>query len=432
MIKKLIVAILIVGLVAIGIVAVSRNRAPQGKIVIEWYSEYSGSIPHHVDFEGVESVGDWGNYVAKMYEAQNPGVDIVPLIAVYAGGGSEQLSVRLAAGKVPTVYEGFSGRLFTYAPLFLPLPDPTAPFLPAALDSLAYADKIIAYPIVYKGALPVINVTLVEKAGCKVPDVQWTTDEATELAKCLADSGEGHLMAFWTQKQSGHNVQWGWFGGGANLFEDGDYLHCTFNTDYAVEYLEWEYSLLEYLPANPSQYDVLGWLDAFTIGKIALGIEGFVSGVDAAYKDGTIKEPQEFISVNWPHLPSIKGNPLHREAERAVAIFASSVEGNDKLKEEAIKFATWLTGPDPGFAYSYRGDPGAREDTQKVSMSSEALKVQEEFGTWGPGFASGGFNQARTAWSEETYKFWAGEQSARQALDNLAKRYNEIQAEIWQ
>jgi len=426
------VAVMFVALICVMFAQVVLKELPlTEKIVIEWYSEYSGSVPFNATIEGVESAGDWGEYLAGVYEAENPGVDIVSQVAVYTGGSSEQLSVRLAAGRVPTVYEGFSGRLFTYAPLFLELPKPTAPFLPEALDALAYADKIIAYPITYAGSLPVLNVTLVKNAGCKVPDVQWTTVEATELAKCLSDSGLGHLMAFWTQKQSGHNYQWGWFSGGASLFENGNYLECTFNTDYAIDYLEWEKSLLPYLPGNPSQYDVLSWLDPFYIGKIAIGARGFVPQVEAAFLDGTIKERQVFVPVNWPHLPSVDGNPLHREAERAVAVFASSVEGNDKLKEEAIKFAEWITGPGPNFAHDYRGSHGSREDTQSVPMSPEALKVQEEFGAWGPGFASGGFNQGRTVWSEETYKFWAGEQTARETLDNFCGRYNEIQAEIW-
>jgi len=406
----------------------------RGPIVIRWYSEYSGVTPRHVAIEGVEGPGDWGEYIAEMYEKQNPGVDIQPQVAVYAGGGSEQLSVILMADDediIPHVYEGFSGRVFSYPRLFLELPDPTVPFLAPALNATTVIGKILAYPIELHGKLPLFNVTLVEGAGCKVPDVQWTTTEATELAKCLAESGKGHLMLFWTQKQSGQNHQWAWWSGGSNMFENGDYTSCTFNNDYAVEYLEWEKSLLPYLPGNPSQYDVVGWKDGFVLGEIAFGVKGWQGSVEAAYKDGKLDEPQVFKGVNYPHLPSVEGNRLQREAERAVAIFASAVEGDERLKEEAIKFATWLTGPDPNFAHDFNEQPGSREDTQNVILSPEAQEIEAQFGTFEPGFASGGFNQGRTVWSEEMYEFWTDRKTAREALDSFVERYDAILAEIW-
>lgn len=217
------------------------------------------------------------------------------------------------------------------------------------------------------------------------------------------------------------------------MFEGGDFTHCVFNTDYAVEYLEWEKSLLPYLPGNPSQYDVLAWLDGVIAGKIALSINAWGNRVEAAYHDGKLDQLQEFKHVNWPHLPCVEGNPLVREAERSVAIFASAVEGNDRLKAEAIKFATWLTGPDPNFAsiFGFGGQPGSREDTQGVQLSPEAQEIQDQFGTCDPGFASGGFNQGRTVWSEEMYEFWTGRKSAREALDSFVERYDAILAEIW-
>ncbi|GAH11903.1 unnamed protein product, partial [marine sediment metagenome] len=222
-----------------------------------------------------------------------------------------QLSVRLMAGEVPTVYDGFSGRMLSYGPLFLELPKPTAPFLPGALDAVARGDTLLVYPMAFHGTLPIINVTLVEDAGCKVPDVQWTTTEATELAFCLDESGKGHLFAFFTQKQSSQDHLWAWMSGGARLFEGGDYSHSTFNSDYAVAYLEWEKSLfdLDYLPGNPSQYDVMEWVNGFSVGKLAIGISGFKSRVAAAYEDGKIDKPQEFKHISYPHLPSVEGNP---------------------------------------------------------------------------------------------------------------------------
>lgn len=409
-------------------VVVEVEREP---IVIEWYSEYAGQMPRYAPIEGVETVGDWGVYVAELYESTHPGVNIVPQVAVYTGGGSEQLSVRLAAGKAPTVYEGFAGRVFTYAPLLMGLPESTAPFLPAAVDALAHTDKILVYPVEFRGSLFVINTTLVEGAGCKVPGIQWTTDEATELAKCLAESGDGYLTAFFTQKQSAHNHAWGWMSGGATMFKDGDYTHCTFSNDYTVAYLEWEKSLLPYLPGNPSQYDVLEWLDQFTIGKHAVGVAGWIPRVDGAYKDGKIDKPQEFKAINWPHLPSVGGNPLVREAARVVGVFESAVQGNERLKAEAIEFATWLTGPVPGFAYHATNEYGSRQDSHNVQIPAAEQEVVDQFGTWGPGFASGGFNEARTIWSEEMYEFWTGSKSAKEALDSFVERYDEILADIW-
>lgn len=412
-------------------VVVVEKEVTREPIVIEWYSEYAGYLPRHVAIEGVEAPGDWGNYIAEMYEKENPGVDIVPQVAVYAGGGSEQLSIRLAAGKVPTVYDGFSGRVMSYSPLFLELPKPTAPFLPRALSELAHGDKLLVYPISFRGDLPVVNITLIEDAGCKVPSVQWTTTEATELAKCLADSGKGYLFAFFTQKQSSHDYQWAWISGGAKLFEDGDYSHCTFNSDYAVEYLEWEKSLLPYLPGNPSQYDVMEWVELFTLGKLAVGISGHKPRVAAAYEDGKIDKPQEFKQVNYPHLPSVEGNPLYRILGESVGVFASAVEGNDRLKEEAVKFALWLTSPDPNLSYTFVGAAGSRRDTQDAPLSPEAREVEDQFGTWGPGFGSGAFNEARTIWSEEMYEFWIDRKSAREALDDFVERYDAILTELW-
>lgn len=426
MTRKLMLVVFVLGFVLAG----CKPAMPE-KIVIEWYSEFAGYMPRHVPIEGVETAGDWGEYIAAMYEKERPGVDIVPQVAVYAGGGSEQLSVRLAAGKVPTVYDGFAGRVMSYGPLLLELPEPTVPFLPKALGALARTDKLLVYPISFNAALPIINITLVEDAGCGVPNVQWTTDEATELAKCLAESGKGYLFAFFTQKQSSQNHLWAWMSGGAKLFEEGDYSHCTFNNDYAVEYLEWEKSLLPYLLGNPSQYDVMEWVNQFAVGKLALGINPFRSRVAAAYKDGKIDKPQEFKAISYPHLPSVAGNPLVREVSECVGIFASAVEGNDRLREEAIKFATWLTGPDPNLACSFAGQPGARQDTQNIQLSPAAQEVEDQFGIWGPGFASGGFNEARTVWSEEMYEFWTGSKSAREALDSCVERYDAILAEIW-
>ena len=395
------------------------------KIMIEYYAEINGALPSYAPIPGVETEGDWGKYVEKLYEARVPYVDIVPTVAVYEGGGTEQLSVRIAAGRYPTVYEAYGGRIFSYSPMFLDLPKPDAPFAPGTLDACTVNGKLVAYPIGFWPGWSYANVTLMKAAGCAIPTgTQWNTDAATLCAKKLYDYG-AYLFQPFALKQSGQHQHWIMMNGGAEMFEAGNCAHTTWGEGtYTERYLDWLKSLLPYYENNPTNFDSEEWYKLFISGKTALGWWD-ESYFQQSVEDGTLKEVPELKILAMPHLPDVEATRISSIVATAVAVFEPAVKDDERLKEEAIKFALWLTGPEVNYDYHWLGNPSARQDVWKGNIPPEVLKDMQ-YGDFNQGFNCGKFNEARSIWAEEMQAFWLDQKTARQAMDSFVARYDEI------
>lgn len=364
---------------------------------------------------------------------QNPDIKVEHEVVAYADYYTK-LNAAIAGNSAPDVFEVGYENFATYAAKGV-LKDMNSviaadssfkdsQFKKLAYDAFKYEGKQYGLPEGYSAVVLFYNKDLFDKNNVSYPESSWTWKEELEAAKKLTDAENGIWgtyapLQFWefykTIAQNGGSV-WG-----------SDNKSITVNSQACVDALQWMIDKPMKFGVSPKLNDDTynqpdADLNAFKDGKLAMlraGIWNFGRFADAGFNWDISLEP---------------GNSQKGHHFFADALVASK---DTKNEEAAWKFMKFMAS-DPyevklriekGWSVPAIADEAAMADYYKLGKPESRKVVNEALDSLvlppvGPQPEK--WNEITAAVGEELDKAKLGKITAKEALDNAAKRLEEL------
>jgi len=259
------------------------------------------------------------------------------------------------------------------------------------------------------------------------PKDGWTQDDFTNFVK-ENNSGSGQTQVFGVSATPDFE-RWGAFAlaNGAKVIDNNK---CVLNGDAGVAALDWWYGLYKDKMATVPADVGAGWAgEAFAKKRVASAVEGgwMISYLDdskAAFgvkydgaalpvgKDGTTKADLLFFNA-W----AASANTKYPKAAAALVAFLASKENEGAILQTGFALPA-LKGFDNDPFFS------------KGTVQSKISKIIYETGSFGLPSYYGGVNdpKIKKAFSDATMRVFAGQQTAKQALDQACQEVDPLLA----
>jgi len=405
---------------------------------ILWWHSMSGAL------------GDWVNDVAKDYNSQQKGHKIVP---VFKGSYDESMTAAVAAfraGNAPHILQVFEvGTATMMAAKGVTVPvetimrdngyrfDPDS-YVPAVAGYYtAPSGQMLSFPFNSSTTVFWVNLDAFKAAGLPTNKLPQTWPEVTQAAQKLKASGHKCPLTTawqgWTQLESfstWHNVELATQGNGMK----GLNARLVLNSPLHVRHID---NLANMAQQGLFVYKGRGSAAGapFESGECAMSINS-----SAAYAGIKKNAKFTFAVGTLPYYPDVPGAPQNTVIGGA-SLWAMSGKKPDDYKAVA-SFFNYLSDPkvqavnhqrtgylpvtmaafklteDSGF---YKQNPGT-----DVSVNQMIRKTTDK----SRGIRLGNYVQIRTIEDEELEQVWAGKKSAKQALDTIVQRGNELLAKF--
>lgn len=405
---------------------------------ILWWHSMSGAL------------GDWVNDVAKDYNSQQKGHKIVP---VFKGSYDESMTAAVAAfraGNAPHILQVFEvGTATMMAAKGVTVPvetimrdngyrfDPDS-YVPAVAGYYtAPSGQMMSFPFNSSTTVFWVNLDAFKAAGLPTNKLPQTWPEVTQAAQKLKASGHKCPLTTawqgWTQLESfstWHNVELATQGNGMK----GLNARLVLNSPLHVRHID---NLANMAQQGLFVYKGRGSAAGapFESGECAMSINS-----SAAYAGIKKNAKFTFAVGTLPYYPDVPGAPQNTVIGGA-SLWAMSGKKPDDYKAVA-SFFNYLSDPkvqavnhqrtgylpvtmaafklteDSGF---YKQNPGT-----DVSVNQMIRKTTDK----SRGIRLGNYVQIRTIEDEELEQVWAGKKSAKQALDTIVQRGNELLAKF--
>lgn len=192
--------VVLLAVVLFGTVSCTGPKAPEGKILIEFW-----------DFPRLPAVNEWLNEAIDRYQRENPQVHIEFTRLSWAKGG-ERLDIAAFAGRPPDVAGAVLQVKYVEAGLLVPVdeyidqPIPDMPgttwrqdIHPGILEDVQWRGKTWSFPWYKEGFVILLNRDLFEQRGVSLPENgQWTWEEFLESMRAMTfdRDGDGDIDVF--------------------------------------------------------------------------------------------------------------------------------------------------------------------------------------------------------------------------------------------
>ncbi|MCL4515674.1 MAG: ABC transporter substrate-binding protein [Firmicutes bacterium] len=367
------------------------------------------------------------------YMNLHPDVEIVTQTVAFDDYLKKIQTARLS-GESPDVYHIYSlwGPSLANAKI-LELPpaavanDVKANYIKSAVDGVTINGKIYGIPTEINNYALVYNKKLFKEAGIAAPPKTW--DELVQIAQKLAKrDAQGKLTT------SGFAFMRGWDSAVVHpfmalLFANGgqflskDYAKALFNSPAGVAALEQEVELFK-VKATDASSEVWNFPNN-TVGMMIMA-PWYEGTLKSAYKD----KLDEMVGV--APIPAGK-----KGLATSQYTWLWAVDSNSKVKKEAWELLRWLNKPRANGKTSPQGDflvgqgiiPGRKADLEnhnelKTDPFMKVFVDQLKNSISEPNVLQGA--EIKTKLMDEIMSAWAGKKTPKQALDDAAKKVNEI------
>ena len=405
---------------------------------IQWWHSMSAAL------------GDWVNDLAKQYNASQTKYKIVP---TYKGTYDESMTAGIAAfraGNAPHIIQVFevgtatmmaskgaivpAGKVMSDAGFKF---DPTSYVSAVAGYYTAPNGQMLSYPLNSSTTIFYYNKDAFKKAGLNPDKAPATWPEVFEAAKKLKASGHSCPMTLawmgWTQLESfsaWHNVEFATEKNG--LSPNGYKARMKINSPLHVRHID---NLSQAAKAGEFVYKGRGSAAqaSFTSGECAM-----IQTSSGFYGDVAKNAKFAYGLAPLPYYPDVKGAPqntviggasLWVMAGKKPAEYKGVAKFFEFLSDTKVQAASHQrTGYLPitmgayeltdksGFYAKHPGtDTAVNQMVRKVTDNSRGIRL-------------GNYVQIRTIEDEELEQVWAGKKTAKEALDSIVSRGNELLA----
>lgn len=310
--------------------------------------------------------------------------------------------------------------------------DVSRSYVKAAVDGVKINGKIYGIPTEIDNYALVYNKRLLKEAGYNAPPKTWP--ELVSMAKKMTKFDQNNKIV-----QAGFAFMRGWDSAVVHpfmslLYANGgrflskDFSKAEFNGPAGVAALEQEVQLFK---EKCTDANTQVW--SFPTGTI-----GFMF-MAPWYENGlrsALKEKYENEVGVCPIPPGKKG------FANAMYTWMYSVDSSSKVKKEAWKFLQWLNGKQEGKNTSREGDflvnqgiiPGRKIDIDNHQadlhdLFTKTFIEQLKYAVPEPNVMQGA--EIKTVLMQEIEQAWAGAKTPKQALDDAARKVNDILAEFY-
>lgn len=329
----------------------SKKPAPGGRVDIEVYSLWGGSVG-----EG------WVN-VAREYEKAQSDVGVRVTYAPSTAQGQQKLFTAIAGNQAPDIAQVVGDQVPQWAALGI-MTDLTdyfneadlkkEDFLDIAWSGMVFEDKVWQMQWDADANFPFFwNMDLFEKSGLDPEKPPETLDEVDEMSRRLTKRSGGRVTQIglipWNQYGMSNSVfTWGWAFGGS--FYDEQKKEVTCDDEYVVKALEW---MCRYAKQVGGADNVSVSPPGLTLHYFGTGNVGMSSLVTPNYAEIVAAKPHMKIgNTLWPYQPP--GGKRTGEAAW-LSGWSAFVPKGSAHPREAWDFLRWLTATDAGTTAAYKG-----------------------------------------------------------------------------
>ena len=393
---------------------------------------------------------EWVNDLAKQFNESQKEYKIVP---TFKGSYDESMTAAIAAfrsGNAPHILQVFEVGTATMmaskgatVPVGKVMADAGAKFDPATYIPAvagyytAPNGQMLSFPFNSSTTVFYYNKDAFKKAGLNPDVAPKTWPEVFAAAKKLKESGHSCPMTLgwqgWTQLESfsaWHNVEFATHQNG--LGKDGHKARMKINSPLHVKHID---NLAQAAKAGEFIYKGRGSVSqaSFVAGECAM-----IQTSSGFYGDVSKNAKFAYALAPMPYYPDVKGAPQNTVIGGA-SLWVMAGKKPAEYKGVA-KFFEFLSQPDVQSASHQRTGylpvtTAAFELTEKsgfyqknpgtdVAVNQMIRKVTDN----SRGIRLGNYVQIRTIEDEELEQVWAGKKSAKDALDSIVKRGDELLA----
>lgn len=360
-------------------------------------------------------------------------IEIIPF-----NGGNEKVNVAVASGSAPDILQDTIMRNLDYANRgkMLPLDDiftdeEIADYYDGILDAVKLDGKIYVSPLYTNPVFFAVNVDMFKEAGAydllpKDEDKTWTYDEFIKACKAVS-KGDVYGYGLYAGNEQGdaHNFAMIWGAGAATFNEDRS--QCVLNSPEGVNGLDFILKLDEekVVPPGAATLKASDTLQMFLNQKTAICMSstGTFGTFEKAFTEGTPKFDYQVYS--FPHAEGKA--PKTVNYMNGYSIFDNKDADRAAAAKEYIKIAN--TGENLMVAHAAKGMPVRKstgnlyEGDQRFTDAAKLVKFSGDYG-----FSVPGFSEIRAAFFPELQAALVKQKTSQQALDDFAKKANEILA----
>lgn len=299
----------------------------------------------------------------------------------------------------------------------------TGDYWPELLEMSKYKGKLHGLPKDYSPHVIWANENALQAAGVPLPKVGWTWDDLLDTARRFTQRGaDGKFNRMGLYSPSWNILVWQ---NGADLF-DKDVTRCTLGDPAAVEALQWMGDLY-------TKHKVAGLAGDLTAMGAQTVQQAFQQGRVALWWMGRwgIPDLRPMTGVQWDAYPLPKGK---REANVYLQS-GPAVAASTKYPEVAWEFCKVWTGPD---GQTLNIDSGASVPTLREKSVQDRYLAKTppskrgnqvfldavKIGHALPMTPNIGWGDWGAQWNTELNKVWAGEMTAKAAVDAVVPRVN--------
>jgi len=385
---------------------VTSSVGVQAQTEIQWWHSMSGAL------------GDWVGDIAKDFNSKQTDYKVVP---VFKGNYDESMTAAVAAfraGNAPHILQVFevgTATMMASKGVVVPVEkimrdsgyqfDPRA-YVPAVAGYYTAPNgQMMSFPFNSSTTVMWVNLDALKAAGVSTDKLPQTWPEVALAAAKLKASG--HKCPFttawqgWTQLESfstWHNTELATKGNGMKGMD----ARLVLNSPLHVRHIE---NL-----GNMAQQGLFVYKGRagsaganFESGECAMSFNS-----SAAYAGISKNAKFKFAVGTLPYYPDVPGAPQN------TVIGGASLWAHKRTGYLPLTMASFKMTEDSGF---YKQNPGT-----DVSVNQMIRKTTDK----SRGIRLGNYVQIRTIEDEELEQVWAGKKTAKEALDSIVKRGNEL------
>lgn len=374
----------------------------------------------------------------KEYMKLHPDIEIVHETVPFDDYFKKIQTSRMS-GQSPDIYHIYSlwapslvkNKILDAPPAFV-INDVRANYVEAAIDGATINNKIWGYPTEIDNYALVYNKRLLKEAGYDNPPKTW--DELVEMAKKMTKYDKNGkitqagfaFMRGWDSAVVHPFLSLLWANGGEFLAKD--FSKALFNGPEGVAALEQELALFK---AKATDDTVQVW--SFPTGTVGMMIMApwYENSLETGMKD-------KYADVGVAPIP-----PGKKGYANALYTWMFAVDSNSKVKKEAWEFLKWLNNKRDNGSTSRVGDFLVGQGilpSQKVDLDNHPKELKDKFSSVfvdqlkyahaEPNVLQG--QEIKTVLMQEIETAWFGKKTAKQALDDAARKINDILAENYE
>ena len=374
--------------------------------------------------------------VIAAFEKENPNIKIE---IENIGSGTEywiKLQTMIAGGTAPDVIYPATHNAYALAAngALLFVEDfakrdkiDLAKYEPGVLDLYKYGGKVHCLPLDTAAVAVFVNKNMFDAAGIAMPKAGWTWEDFLAAAKKLTKdtNNDGKTDQFGVDVWTSYWPVIVWSMSGHNIFDDPRKPTKHLLDDAAIDAIQWLGDLTNKHHVMPTTAERANISDMFLAGKAGMQIIGH----------WRVPQYMTIKDFKWDIAPLPKGKVQVNRADGS----CFAVTAQSKNPEEALKFIKFLSGPDSmgvGLLLDLQQMTPALVDYQKsdrflkpanlpgVDKSGLLLGKENLFTMYDPIHPI--YDEIATAENAELGEVWNGKATAKDAVNRLIPKLNEI------